>query len=90
MQAGITGKWESFFVQIVPDPLPGIASALVLAGSISGEPSMQSMIFPSRLAFLLVLVGRCACPAQGRPVCEAGQIPTGGALGKIPRNIPER
>lgn len=29
----ITGKWESFQTQIVKDPLPGITSALVIAGS---------------------------------------------------------
>lgn len=29
----ITGKWESFQTQVVKDPLPGIASALVIAGS---------------------------------------------------------
>ncbi len=27
------GKWESFFLQTVADPLPGVASALVIAGS---------------------------------------------------------
>jgi Glycosyl hydrolase family 115/Gylcosyl hydrolase family 115 C-terminal domain len=29
----ITGKWESFLIQVVPKPLPGVASALVIAGS---------------------------------------------------------
>ncbi len=29
----ITGKWESFVIQVVPKPMPGIASALVIAGS---------------------------------------------------------
>ncbi len=29
----ITGKWESFFLQVVPHPLPGVASGLVIAGS---------------------------------------------------------
>jgi hypothetical protein len=31
--SGITGKWESFFLQVVPQPLPGIDSALVICGS---------------------------------------------------------
>ncbi len=31
--SGIQGKWESFFLQTVENPLPGIASALVIAGS---------------------------------------------------------
>jgi len=31
--ASITGKWESFLIQVVPDPIPGIASGLVIAGS---------------------------------------------------------
>jgi hypothetical protein len=29
----IAGKWESYFTQVVPHPLPGIDSALVIAGS---------------------------------------------------------
>ena len=29
----ITGKWESFLIQVVPNPLPGVASGLVIAGS---------------------------------------------------------
>jgi hypothetical protein len=31
--AQIKDKWESFFLQVVPRPLPGVASALVIAGS---------------------------------------------------------
>jgi hypothetical protein len=31
--APISGKWESFFIQVVPEPLPGVASALVICGS---------------------------------------------------------
>ncbi len=31
--AEIAGKWESFLIQVVPDPLPGVASALVICGS---------------------------------------------------------
>ena len=29
----IAGKWESFVIQVVPRPLPGVTSALVIAGS---------------------------------------------------------
>jgi hypothetical protein len=29
----IAGQWESFFLQVVPKPLPGIAKALVICGS---------------------------------------------------------
>src|SRR5207237_8232329 len=29
----ISGKWESFLTQVVPQPLPGIDQALVIAGS---------------------------------------------------------
>jgi hypothetical protein len=29
----IVGKWESFLIQVVPHPLPGVASALVIVGS---------------------------------------------------------
>ncbi len=28
-----TGKWESFLIQVVPEPLPGVDSALVICGS---------------------------------------------------------
>ncbi len=31
--ARIAGKWESFLIQVVPKPLPGVANALVIAGS---------------------------------------------------------
>jgi Glycosyl hydrolase family 115/Gylcosyl hydrolase family 115 C-terminal domain len=31
--ASIAGKWESFLIQVVPRPLPGVASALIIAGS---------------------------------------------------------
>jgi len=27
------GKWEAFLIQVVPNPLPGVASAVVIAGS---------------------------------------------------------
>jgi len=29
----IAGKWESFFLEVVPKPFPGVASALVICGS---------------------------------------------------------
>ena len=29
----VEGKWESFLIQVVTNPLPGVASALVIAGS---------------------------------------------------------
>ncbi|MBN1804130.1 MAG: glycosyl hydrolase 115 family protein [Sedimentisphaerales bacterium] len=29
----ITGKWESFLIEVVPEPLPGVDSGLVIAGS---------------------------------------------------------
>ena len=31
--SGIRGKWESFFLQTVSNPLPGVESALVIVGS---------------------------------------------------------
>ena len=31
--SSIAGKWESFLIQVVQKPLPGVASALVIAGS---------------------------------------------------------
>lgn len=31
--SGLAGKWESFFLQVVEQPLPGVARALVIAGS---------------------------------------------------------
>jgi hypothetical protein len=31
--SGIKGKWEAFLIQVVARPLPGVASALVIAGS---------------------------------------------------------
>ena len=29
----IAGKWEAFFIQVVPEPLPGVANGLVIVGS---------------------------------------------------------
>jgi hypothetical protein len=29
----IAGQWESYLIQVVPKPLPGVASALIIAGS---------------------------------------------------------
>src|SRR4029078_12183131 len=31
--SSIAGKWESYLIQVVADPLPGVSSALVIAGS---------------------------------------------------------
>ncbi len=31
--SAIAGKWESFLIQVVPNPLPGVAYTLVIAGS---------------------------------------------------------
>ncbi|MFN8206957.1 MAG: glycosyl hydrolase 115 family protein [Bacteroidales bacterium] len=31
--SAIMGKWESFIIQVVPDPFPGVKKALVIAGS---------------------------------------------------------
>jgi hypothetical protein len=31
--SGIAGKWESFFLQTVTEPMPGVSHALVIAGS---------------------------------------------------------
>lgn len=29
----VAGKWESFLIEVVPEPLPGVANALIIAGS---------------------------------------------------------
>jgi hypothetical protein len=31
--AAIAGKWESFLIQVVPEPMPGVAGGLIIAGS---------------------------------------------------------
>ncbi len=31
--SSIVGKWETFLIQVVPNPLPGVESGLVIAGS---------------------------------------------------------
>ncbi len=31
--SAIRGKWESFLIEVVPDPMPGVSRALVIAGS---------------------------------------------------------
>ncbi len=63
--SAIAGKWESFLIQVVPKPLPGVASALVICGSdkrgtIYGIYDMSEQIG----RFALVLLGGCAAGAS--------------------------
>jgi hypothetical protein len=76
----IAGKWESFFLQTVSDPMPGVSSALVIAGSdkrgtIYGVYDLSEQIgvspwywwadvTPERRAALYVLPGKYL---QGEP-----------------------
>jgi len=46
--ASIAGKWESFLIQVVPKPLPGVASALVIAGSDKRGTITASTTSPSK------------------------------------------
>ena len=58
--SAIEGQWESFLIQVVANPVPGVASALVIAGATSGGPSMALMIFGANWRVAVVLVGGCA------------------------------
>ncbi|HWP40820.1 MAG TPA: glycosyl hydrolase 115 family protein, partial [Tepidisphaeraceae bacterium] len=31
--SGVRGRWEAFVIQVLPEPMPGVAAALVIAGS---------------------------------------------------------
>ncbi len=68
----IRGKWESFLMQTVDNPAPGIARALVIAGS-----DKRGTIYGAYEAFradrrvLMVLVGRRGRSATaGRSLCR--------------------
>ena len=87
----IAGKWESFFIQVVPEPLPGVANGLVIVGSdkrgtIYGIYDLSEQMGVSPWYWWAdVPVG-----TQGRAVCEAGQICAGTAGGQISRHFFER
>ena len=46
--AGLQGKWESYLIQTVAQPIPGVSAALVIAGSDKRERFTASMNCPSR------------------------------------------
>ena len=60
----IAGKWESFFIQVVPKPLPGVASATGHLRQRQARDDLRHLRFvrtDGRVA--VVLVGRCARPS---------------------------
>ena len=88
---GIEGKWETSLEQVVPNPLPGVDRAFVIAGSdqrgtIYGVYDVSTA--DRRLA--LVLVGRRARPAPGRAVRAARPAHPGHPGGEVPRLLHQR
>jgi hypothetical protein len=62
--AAIAGKWESFQIQVVPNPLPGVESALVVAGSDKRGTIYGRRHFRTNRSVAPVLVGRCSCSSR--------------------------
>ena len=74
----IAGKWESFFLQVVPNPLPDVSSGLVIAGSdkrgtIYGIYDLSEQIGVSPWYWWADV----PVAAQRRAVRQAGQVPAG-------------
>jgi len=65
----IAGKWESFFLPVVSKPLPGVSSALVIAGGDKRGAIMASTIYPSRSAFRPGTGGR-TCRSRIKTRCS--------------------
>ena len=58
---GVSGEWESYVLQIVQNPLPGVKRALVIAGSDSRGTIYGVYDSSERIrCFAVVLVGGCA------------------------------
>ena len=88
---GIAGQWETSLEQVVENPLPGVRSAFVIAGS-----DQRGTIY-ARLRCLerdggvpLVLVGRRSAGACGRALCPARAPHPGHTGGEVPRLLHQR
>ena len=86
----IAGKWESFLIQVVSRPLPGIASGLIIAGSdkrgtIFGiyDLSEQIGVSPWYWWADVPVAAPRRSPREGRPLCA------GAARGQVSRHLPE-
>ena len=89
--AAIAGKWESFLIQVVTDPLPGVDRALVIAGSdkrgtIYGIYDLSEQIGVSPWYWWADV------PVQHQDALfvQAGQVRARPAGGEISRHFPER
>jgi hypothetical protein len=87
----ISGKWESFIIVTVANPLPGIDRALVIAGSdkrgtIYGiyEISEQIGVSP------WLLVGGCSATAPRKSLHQGRDLCPRSAGGEIPRHLCQR
>ena len=76
--SAIYGKWESFLIQVVPKPMPGVSNALVSARARSALS-----------LFAVVLLGGCSGAAQRRALRESRQVRTGAASSEVSRHFPE-
>ncbi len=89
--AAIQGKWESYLIEVVPNPAAGVESALRDRRQRQARDDLwhlRSLAANRRLA--LVLVGRCADGASRQHLRQAGQVHAGAAGGEISRHLFER
>jgi hypothetical protein len=76
--SAIAGKWESFILQTVLSPMPGVARAVIIAGSdkrgtIFGIYDLSEQIGVSPV----VLVAGCGAGPEDRALHQAGPLSTG-------------
>ena len=60
--SSIANKWESYFTQVVPNPLPGVANGLVIVGSDKRGTIYGIYDLSGRSAFRLGIIGRTCRP----------------------------
>ena len=86
----IVGKWESFLIQVVPEPFPGVAHGLVIAGSdkrgtIFGIYDLSEQIGVSPWYWWADVP-----VAPGGPVRQAGHVRGRSACRPISRHLSQR
>jgi len=79
----IEGQWESFLIQVVPEPWPGVACGLVIAGS-----DKRGTIYG--IYDLSEQMGGCSHRAQGCGLCQGRTVRARTAFGQVPGDLPQR
>ena len=75
LNTDIKGKWETYRIQVVKNPFPGVDEALVIAGS-DKRGTIYGIYELSKKdgCVALVLVGRCKTWFQGCNMCKKRNV----------------